>query len=349
METYFARSSPVPPMVRRGAAGLLPVVSLVMLAFLSIPAESDADDPSADAVSVEVGNYYFSPSTVTIAKDDTVTWNWASGFHSVETSDGSDQWCSSRSSGSCSKTFPSPGTYAYRCGVHPSSMKATVVVEGEPATITIDAPTAGQEVEGTFVASGSASHTDGITAVAWRIGSAAYQPVDELTQDGTSATWATSIDTTGLLNGEHILSVRATAGDGGTTTETVSFTVVNAGTVDLQVSGLRATDGTTSTRLYVTLTNAGTLGQTGVDVLLTYEHHGTQREIGTVTLDVPAGKSFTRSLDWSADGKIGAFEIHALVDPDDLVTETDEDNNARTATAGFGTRLIPGIDPFEPI
>jgi plastocyanin len=65
----------------------------------------------------------FSPSSVTVAPGEKVTWVWAGAFHS-STSDsqvGAEVWDSGIiSSGSFSHTFTTPGTYPYYCSLHSS-------------------------------------------------------------------------------------------------------------------------------------------------------------------------------------------------------------------------------------
>lgn len=99
---------------------------------------------------VQVGpGTQFSPSTVTVAPGETVTWNFQA-FH-TSTSDtpiGPEVWDSGfLSSGTFSHTFNTPGSYPYYCQVHSSpggtAMNGVVVVSGLGATPTPTAtPTA---------------------------------------------------------------------------------------------------------------------------------------------------------------------------------------------------------------
>jgi plastocyanin len=65
----------------------------------------------------------------TIAAGGIVTWTWAGGSHSVE-STGSPSFATStvKTSGTYAVTFATPGTYAYDCGVHGATMTGRVVV-----------------------------------------------------------------------------------------------------------------------------------------------------------------------------------------------------------------------------
>ena len=65
----------------------------------------------------------------TIAVGGTVTWSWAGGSHSVQ-STGSPSFTSSgiMMSGNYSHTFTTAGVYRYDCAVHSSLMTGTIVV-----------------------------------------------------------------------------------------------------------------------------------------------------------------------------------------------------------------------------
>lgn len=81
----------------------------------------------SDAVSI-VG-FAFEPATITVKTGETVTWtNQASADHTVVADDGSFQSGDLATGATFTHTFDAPGTYAYRCGIHPS-MHGTVVVE----------------------------------------------------------------------------------------------------------------------------------------------------------------------------------------------------------------------------
>jgi plastocyanin len=94
----------------------------------------------------------FSPSVVTVAPGDTVTWNWLAGGHST-TSDattGPEVWNSGvLLSGTFAHTFTTLGTYRYYCVVHGApggiGMSGQVIVAPPPTatpTATPAIPTA---------------------------------------------------------------------------------------------------------------------------------------------------------------------------------------------------------------
>lgn len=84
------------------------------------------DPPGASASVTATASNQFSPENVTITKGGTVTWTF-NGEHTV-TFDGSGAPAEiHRSSGSDSRVFDSPGTFAYHCTIHPG-MDGSVVV-----------------------------------------------------------------------------------------------------------------------------------------------------------------------------------------------------------------------------
>lgn len=80
--------------------------------------------------SVNIQDFAFAPSTMTVKVGTAVTWvNLDSAPHTVVSDSGSEISSGTLSKGQTySHTFNTPGTYAYHCGVH-TSMKGTVVVE----------------------------------------------------------------------------------------------------------------------------------------------------------------------------------------------------------------------------
>jgi plastocyanin len=97
---------------------------------------SGSDSPSAPTgggsstvtVGTPSGGLTFTPASITVAPNGTVTWNWNSGgvIHDVTFPDGSNS--GPKSSGTFQKTFPTAGTFNYICSIHGSAMSGTVIV-----------------------------------------------------------------------------------------------------------------------------------------------------------------------------------------------------------------------------
>jgi plastocyanin len=80
------------------------------------------------SASVNMGDFFFSPASVTVAVGDTVTWhNSGKEPHTATADDGSFDTGTINSGGSGSHTFDSAGTFSYICTIHPN-MKGTVRV-----------------------------------------------------------------------------------------------------------------------------------------------------------------------------------------------------------------------------
>lgn len=112
----------------RVAAAL--VAAIILPAVLIVgPFKGHVARVTADTSTVSISDSTFSPSTITVAAGDTVTWtNNDSPIHDITSADGT--WTSGilNPGESFSQTFDDPGTYAYLCALHPY-MTATVVVQ----------------------------------------------------------------------------------------------------------------------------------------------------------------------------------------------------------------------------
>jgi plastocyanin len=80
------------------------------------------------SASVTMGDFFFSPASVTVAVGDTVTWhNSGQAPHTAPANDGSFDTGTINAGGSGSHTFNSSGTFSYICTIHPN-MHGTVRV-----------------------------------------------------------------------------------------------------------------------------------------------------------------------------------------------------------------------------
>lgn len=76
---------------------------------------------------VTLRNIAFNPARLTIDRGDTVVWRWRDGATRHNVTSRSFKGASTRSSGTYRFRFGAPGTYRYRCTLHPG-MNGTVVV-----------------------------------------------------------------------------------------------------------------------------------------------------------------------------------------------------------------------------
>ncbi|MEK6859747.1 MAG: cupredoxin family copper-binding protein [Nanoarchaeota archaeon] len=91
---------------------------------------SSSSTSTPETYNIDISNFVFSPSSLTIKKGDKVVWtNLDSAPHTVTSDSGSELDSSSLSKGTTySHTFNTAGTYDYHCTIHPS-MKAKIIVE----------------------------------------------------------------------------------------------------------------------------------------------------------------------------------------------------------------------------
>jgi plastocyanin len=114
---------------------LLASVLVISFATLSCGGGSEksasptAGTPPAQQASVQIKDFQFTPSKVTIKVGGTVTWtNEGSSVHTVTADDGNFDSGQLQKGKTFSRTFDSAGTFSYHCSIHPS-MKAQVIVE----------------------------------------------------------------------------------------------------------------------------------------------------------------------------------------------------------------------------
>ncbi len=89
---------------------------------------------------VNVVNFEYQPTSVTVQVGDTVTWNNTEGFHTVDADDGS--FGNAPGTGwTFAHTFTAAGTYEYFCEIHSTpdgtSMNGVVIVEA-PTAVTVN-------------------------------------------------------------------------------------------------------------------------------------------------------------------------------------------------------------------
>jgi plastocyanin len=84
---------------------------------------------------VTVDNNFYSPASLSVAANTTVTWTWANGAtsHSVTFNDGGPSSQTQGAGGTFQRAFPTAGTYPYHCVVH-ADMTGTVTVTAAGTT-----------------------------------------------------------------------------------------------------------------------------------------------------------------------------------------------------------------------
>ena len=91
-------------------------------------ASSSKKARASASASVTIGDFFFSPGSVTVAVGDTVTWrNTGQAPHNATADDGSFKTPDLNNGQSASHTFTQAGTFSYICTIHPN-MKASVRV-----------------------------------------------------------------------------------------------------------------------------------------------------------------------------------------------------------------------------
>jgi plastocyanin len=92
-----------------------------------------AATPAVGATSVDIKDFQFNPSKVTIKVGGTVTWtNSGPSTHTVTGDGGIDSGDLSKGK-SYSKTFDTAGTFNYHCSIHPSMTGQVIVQQSGPA------------------------------------------------------------------------------------------------------------------------------------------------------------------------------------------------------------------------
>ena len=82
-------------------------------------------------------SYRFDPPAISVSVGSTVTWTNSDNFtHSVQFDGDAAPGAVMRPGQSTSRTFDTPGSYAYICTFHPQDMKGVVVVTAEAGSVT---------------------------------------------------------------------------------------------------------------------------------------------------------------------------------------------------------------------
>lgn len=109
----------------------------------AVPPPQTPPPPVTNVIQVGQGGAMFSPTSLTVNAGDTVTWQWASSGHSVDSGtncspDGQFSSGIQDAGFAFSHLFSAPGTYPYFCIPHCSmGMTGTVVVNAASTTILV--------------------------------------------------------------------------------------------------------------------------------------------------------------------------------------------------------------------
>lgn len=136
------------------------------------PTPTPTSPSSTHVVNVGQANSPFDPEVIEINPGETVTWTWVAGTHSVRS--GIAATCSpdsqfdsgTKSSGTFSHTFTTPGTYEYFCGVsnHCQNFETgIVIVRGAPTATPTRTATRTATPPATPTATATADIVDGVS------------------------------------------------------------------------------------------------------------------------------------------------------------------------------------------
>lgn len=115
-------------MLGGAAALLLLCVGVSVFGYYIADRNGEPGDPVSGVTEVAIEDNRFSPSSIEIAPDTTVTWTWEGDSKHNVYGDGLES--PTQDSGTYQHTFTDPGTYNYECTLHPG-MKGRVVVTEE--------------------------------------------------------------------------------------------------------------------------------------------------------------------------------------------------------------------------
>jgi plastocyanin len=102
--------------------------TLLIALILTLVAAAPA---AAKTRNIRIGDDFFKPKTVTVAKGTTVKWNWTgSRQHNVVVQKGPRHFQSAlKRSGTFKRTLRRKGTYKIICAIHAPDMRMTIHVE----------------------------------------------------------------------------------------------------------------------------------------------------------------------------------------------------------------------------
>jgi plastocyanin len=113
------------PLVFMGLASLLAATPA------TLSAGDTAVQAGAQAAAIQIDNFHYTPSSLTVAPGTTVTWTNADDSpHTVREKDGKFKSAALDTDDKFSQTFAAPGEYEYFCSIHPYMTGKIVVKPG---------------------------------------------------------------------------------------------------------------------------------------------------------------------------------------------------------------------------
>ncbi len=102
---------------------------LILTAGIVLRSSKAKGQAAPAATEVKVDNFTFSPETLTVSANSTVTWTNKDDIpHVIASTDGLFRSKGLDTDDHYSFTFTKPGTYKYYCSIHPK-MTGTIVVQ----------------------------------------------------------------------------------------------------------------------------------------------------------------------------------------------------------------------------
>jgi plastocyanin len=108
--------------------GALGLAALLGAVTPEAPSAGEAAVQAANAATVRIDNFNFTPPDLVVAPGTTVTWTNADDSpHTVREKDGKFKSAALDTDDTFSQTFTAPGEYEYFCSIHPRMVGKVVV------------------------------------------------------------------------------------------------------------------------------------------------------------------------------------------------------------------------------
>jgi plastocyanin len=118
-------------------------LKVVVIFILAMQIISGFNSAGATVHEIQVGNFFFSPTNITVVPGDTVKWKHVSGLHTTTSDQTSPkQWDSGDLTDSFMVAFEAidgPGPFPYHCFYHSVTMKDTIFMSSSTTTCYVDA------------------------------------------------------------------------------------------------------------------------------------------------------------------------------------------------------------------